>query len=97
MRMIGFVLGCCALAWDASAATDRQARTFPWAAGRLLVLEITNGTIRVEGASRPDVDVAIQRTAPSADGLDLLPVTIDEAPDRVTVRIATSSGPVDQM
>lgn len=95
MRTAVVVLACCAWAADASAATDRQSRVFPWHAGRVLAIEITNGAVRIEGGRREAVDLAIQRTAPTTQGLADLAVVVDETPERVTIRIVQPEGRTD--
>ena len=74
------------LASAASAATDRQTRIVALPAGRAMAIELTVGTVRVEGADRTDAELQIERQAPTTDGLARIPVTIDETPERITVR-----------
>jgi hypothetical protein len=95
MRTAAWALLCCALAAEATAATDRQARTFAWRAGRALAIEITSGAIRIEGSRRDNVELAIQRTAPTTHGLADLAVAVDETPERVSVRIVQPAGRTD--
>ena len=95
MRTAVLLLACAALASPALAATDRQTRTFAWSADRVLTLDITIGQVRIEGSNRQDLEVAIQRTAPSTDALAPLPVVIDETPERVAIRIVQPAGGTD--
>lgn len=95
MRTALLLLACAAMATPAPAATDRQTRTFAWSPERTLVVEITIGQVRIEGSSRQDVEVAIQRTVPSADALAQLPVAVEDTPDRVAIRILQPDGGTD--
>jgi hypothetical protein len=69
----------------ADAETDRQSRTFALPPARTISVEITIGTVRIEGSSRADAAVEIVRHAPSAEDLTRIPVEIQE--DGVEVRI----------
>jgi hypothetical protein len=95
MRTAVLLLVCAALASPAVAATDRQTRVFTWTAGRALTLDVTIGQIRIEGSARPDVEFAVQRTAPTTDGLAQLAVAIDETPERLSIRIVQPDGGTD--
>ncbi len=95
MRTAVLFLVCVALAAPALAATDRQTRVFTWAASRALALDITIGQIRIEGTSWPDVELAVQRTAPTTEGMAQLAVDIDETPERVSIRIVQPDGRTD--
>jgi len=83
------------IAAPAAAATDRQTRTFAWSTARALVLEVTNGDVRIVGVQRTDVEVAVQRTAPTADALAQVPLVFEETPERVTVRFVQAGGNTD--
>ena len=95
MRTVVLLLACAALAVPAPAATDRQTRTLAWSAERVLAIDITVGQVRIEGSNRPDLEVAIQRTAPTTDAFAQLPVVIDETPERVAIRIVLPDGSTD--
>jgi len=95
MRNALLVLICAALSTPVLAATDRQTRTFAWSAERVLAIDITIGQVRIEGSSRDDLEVAIQRTAPTSDAFAQLPVVIDETPERVAIRIVQPDGGTD--
>ena len=95
MRSTVVLLLALVLAGPARAATDRQTRTFPWSATRALVLELTVGDVRVLGSDRPDVEVAVQRTAPTPEGLDQLPLVIEDTPERVTIQVIQADGGTD--
>ena len=79
----------------AASAADQQTRTFPLPAGKTLAVEITVGNIRIEGSARTDVEIAIERDAPSTAQLENLPVVIDDTPDRLTVRVVQAAGATD--
>lgn len=83
------------IAVPAVAATDRQTRTFAWSAARALVLDVTIGDVRIVGAERGDVEVAVQRTSPTAEALAQVPLVFEETPERVTVRAVQSGGHTD--
>jgi hypothetical protein len=95
MRTAVLFLVCAALAAPALAATDRQTRVFTWSASRALLLDITVGQVRIEGSSRGDVEMAVQRTAPTTEALAQLALAIDETPERVSVRIVQPDGGTD--
>ena len=64
--------------------TDRQTRTFPLPTGRAITLDVTIGTVRIEGWSRPEAVVEIVRHAPTAEGFAQIPIEIaDEAELRI--------------
>jgi hypothetical protein len=95
MRSTAVLLLALALAGPARAATDRQSRTFPWSTTRALVVELTVGEVRILGADRPDVEVVVQRTAPTTEGLEHLPLGFEDTPERVTIRLAQADGGTD--
>jgi hypothetical protein len=95
MRSTVLLLLALGVAAPAAAATDRQTRTFPWSPERVLVLEVTVGDVRILGADRADVEIAVQRTAPTAEALNGLPLVVEDTPERVTVRILQPSGNTD--
>ncbi|MCC7125939.1 MAG: hypothetical protein IT178_13895, partial [Acidobacteria bacterium] len=84
-----------ACASPAAAATDRQVRTFAWSASRALAIEVGGGRIRVEGSTRTDIELVISRTAPTTDALALLPIDVEETPERVGVRVRQVDGGTD--
>jgi DUF4097 and DUF4098 domain-containing protein YvlB len=95
MRSAALLLLFVALATPAPAATDRQTRSFPWSAERVLVLELTIGEVRILGGDRADVELAVQRTAPTTEALDQVPLVVEDTPERVTVRAVQASGNTD--
>ena len=95
MRSATLLLLVLASAVPAAAATDRQTRTFPWTPTRALTVAITIGEVRVVGMDRADVEIAIQRTAPTTEALTRVPVAFDETPERVTARLVQADGATD--
>ncbi|MDH4064974.1 MAG: hypothetical protein OEW19_11285 [Acidobacteriota bacterium] len=95
MRVALAVVLCALAVLPAPADTVREARTFEWLPGRLLALDVTVGDVRVEGSDRNDVEVTIQRTAPTAEGLAALPLEITETPGRVAIRLVQADGRSD--
>lgn len=83
------------LAAPARAAADRQTRTFPWTNTRALVLELTVGEVRILGGDRSDVELAVQRTAPTQEALEQIPIAVEDTPERVTVRVVQNDGGTD--
>lgn len=79
----------------ASAATDRQTRVVALPPDRVLTIDLTIGSIKIEGSDRVDVELQIERQAPTTEGLARIPVTIDETSARVTVRGVQADGATD--
>jgi DUF4097 and DUF4098 domain-containing protein YvlB len=79
----------------ASAATDRQTRVVALPPGHVLTIDLTIGFVRIEGSDRADVELQIERQAPTIEGLARIPLTIDETPGRVTVRAVQPDGATD--
>ena len=79
----------------AQAATERQSRTLPLPPGRTLAVEVTIGHVRVEGADRADVEVVIERHAPTAEAFARIPIAIDETPAAIIVRAVQADGGTD--
>lgn len=95
MRVALAVLCCALTVVPVPAETRREIRRFEWLPGRVLTLEVTVGQVRLEGASRDDVEVSIQRTAPTAEGLASVPVAITETRERVAIRLVQPDGRAD--
>jgi hypothetical protein len=79
----------------AGAATDRQARIVALPPGGGITVDITIGSVRIEGGDRRDVDIVIERHAPTTDLLARLPATIDESPAGVAIRALQADGGTD--
>ena len=79
----------------ALADTDRQTRTLPLPAGRAITLEITIGDVRIEGSARTDAIIEIVRHAPNAQGMQRIPVLIEEPDGEVRIRGVQADGATD--
>jgi hypothetical protein len=66
--------------------TDRQTKVIALPDGRPLVIEITIGTVRIEGWDRQEVEITVERRAPSTASFSRLPASIEEVPPGVVVR-----------
>lgn len=77
------------------AKVDKQTRVLPLPPGKSLAVEITIGSVRIEGWDKPEVEIAIERHAPSDSGLDRLPVVVDDTASRVAVRAVQPDGATD--
>jgi hypothetical protein len=70
----------------AAETMDRQTKVVPLTDGKPLVVEITIGTVRIEGWDKPEAEIIVERRAPNAAQLSRLPVEIAEVPPGVVVR-----------
>jgi DUF4097 and DUF4098 domain-containing protein YvlB len=66
--------------------TDRQTRVVSMPPGKTLSIDVTIGSVRIDGWDRPDLEIVVERRAPTAAQLARLPLAIDDTPARVTVR-----------
>jgi hypothetical protein len=78
-----------------STSTDRRTYTITLPMGRALGVELTIGSIRVEGESRRDARIDIVRSAPTADALTRIPVVVDETDAAVHVSSVQPNGETD--
>jgi len=76
-------------------SSDRQTKTLPLPDGTPLVIDITIGTVRIEGWDRRDVEIIVERRAPAASQFSRLPVQIAEVPPGVVVRALQTDGGMD--
>jgi DUF4097 and DUF4098 domain-containing protein YvlB len=76
---------------------DKQTRVVPLPAGKTLSIEITIGNVRIEGWDRSDVEISVDRRAPSTAQLDRAPITIEDTPSRVLVRVIQPDGATDPL
>ena len=76
---------------------DKQTRVVPLPAGKTLAIEITIGNVRIEGSDRPDVEISVERHAPSTAQLDSAPITIEDTASRVLVRVIQPDGATDPL
>lgn len=68
-----------------SDVTEGQTRVAQLPPGKPLSIDITNGTVRIVGADRADVEIVVECRAPTPQDLLRLPLVIDDKPDRVHV------------
>jgi len=83
------------LSFHAPDDIDHQTRTVALPAGRSISIDITVGSVRIEGSARPDAMIDIIRTVPAAAGLARIPVVIDETASEVRIRGLQSDGGTD--
>ena len=76
---------------------DKQTRVVPLPAGKTLAIEITIGNVRIEGWDRPDVEISVERQAPSTAQLDRAPITFEDTAARVLVRVIQLDGATDPL
>ena len=76
-------------------ATDRQTQTIPLPAGKTLSIEVTIGTVRIEGSDKPDAEIIVERHAPNAAQLARMPLAIDDTAARVIVRALQTENTTD--
>ncbi|HEX7284484.1 MAG TPA: hypothetical protein VF239_20680, partial [Vicinamibacterales bacterium] len=74
---------------------DSQTRVVPLPAGKSLAIEITVGTVRIEGWEKAEAEIVIERHAPSTAQLDALPIVFEDSPSRVSVRVTQADGATD--
>src|SRR5688500_15880299 len=77
------------------AGSDKQSRVLPLPAGKTLSIEVTVGTVRIEGGDRGDAEITIERHAPAATQLARLPITIDDTATRASIRVTQLDGGTD--
>ncbi len=75
--------------------TDRQTRTLPLPEGRALTVEITVGSVRIEGWDKTEVEMVIERRVPAPADQARLPVVIDDTPSRIAIRAVQANGGTD--
>jgi DUF4097 and DUF4098 domain-containing protein YvlB len=66
--------------------SDRQVQVVTLPAAKPLSIDITIGSVRIEGSNRADAEIVVERRAPSAAQLARVPLAIDDTPARVSVR-----------
>jgi DUF4097 and DUF4098 domain-containing protein YvlB len=76
-------------------ATDRQTQTIPLPAGKTLSIEVTIGTVRIDGWDKPDVEIVVERRAPSQAQLTRVPLVIEDLPAKVSVRAVQTDNATD--
>lgn len=91
------VLGAAALAatLPAAAAADTQSRTVALPAARGISVDLSIGSVHVEGSARTDALIEIVRHAPNDGALARLPVEIVEEETDVRIRVLQPEGGTD--
>ena len=83
------------LSANLSADLDKQTRVITLSAGKTLSIELTVGTVRIEGSDRSDAEITVERHAPAAALFARLPLVIDDTPARAAVRVTQLDGGTD--
>lgn len=84
-----------ALAFAEADVADKQSRVITLPAGKTLSIEVTVGTVRIEGADRADAEITIERHAPAATQFARLPIVIDDTATRASIRVTQLDGGTD--
>ena len=74
---------------------DRQTRTLPLPEGRALAIEVTVGSVRIDGWDRDDLEITVDRHVPAPADQARLPIVIDDSPARVAIRAVQAPGETD--
>jgi DUF4097 and DUF4098 domain-containing protein YvlB len=75
--------------------TDRQTHVIPLPPGKPLSIEVTIGSVRIDGWDQPDAEIIIERRAPDRAQLARVPIAIDDTPGRVSVRALQTDNTTD--
>jgi hypothetical protein len=75
--------------------SDRHTRVIALPDGRPLVIEITIGTVRIEGWDRQEAEISVERRAPNTSSLSRLPASIEEVPPGIVVRAVQTDHTTD--
>jgi hypothetical protein len=75
--------------------TDRQTRSVPFPEGKSLSIDVTVGTVRIEGWDKPEAEIVIERRAPTTAQLSRVPLSIEDTTSRVLVRVVQSDQGTD--
>lgn len=75
--------------------TDRQTRTLPLPEGRAVTIEVTVGSVRIDGWDRDEIEIAVERHVPAPADQARLPIIIDDTPARVVIRAVQAPGETD--
>ena len=79
----------------AADVTDRQTKVIALPDGRPLVIEITIGSVRIEGWDKSEVEITVERRVPAAAQFSRLPLSIAEVPPGVVVSALQTDGTTD--
>ncbi|HUQ89464.1 MAG TPA: hypothetical protein VM096_18015 [Vicinamibacterales bacterium] len=75
--------------------SDRQAQTIALPAGKTLSIDVTIGAVRIDGWDKPDVEIVVERRAPTQAQLARVPVVIEDLPAKVSVRALQTDNTTD--
>ena len=76
-------------------AVDRHTRTILLPQGKTLSLDVTIGTVRIEGWDRAEAEIVVNRRAPDAAALARVPLVIEDLPARASVRVLQTHDTTD--
>ena len=63
--------------------------------GKTLSIDVTIGTVRIDGWDRPDVEITIERRAPDRAQLARVPIAIEDTAARLSVRAIQTENTTD--
>jgi len=63
--------------------------------GKTLSIDVTIGTVRIDGWDRPDVEITIERRAPDRAQLARVPIAIEDTAARLSVRAVQTENTTD--
>lgn len=75
--------------------TDRQTQAIPLPPGKTLSIEVTVGTVRIDGWDQPDVEVVVERRVPAPAQLARLPLVIEDLPAKASIRALQTDDTTD--
>jgi hypothetical protein len=82
---ITLIVAAAAVTLAAADAIDRVSRVVPLPAGVPIHVDATIADVTITGGNRADLQIDVERRAPSRDGLARFPVAIDARPDGIFV------------
>lgn len=94
-RLVAALCALVTLPAAADGATDRQSRLVSLPPERTLSIEITVGALDIKGEARADASIEIVRHAPAREGLERMPIDIDESASHVRVSAVQRDGGTD--
>ena len=95
------VAALAAVDWSAVArsakveVTDRHTQTIPLPPGKTLSIDVTIGTVRIDGWDRSDVEIVVERHAPAASQFTRVPLAIEDLPSKISVRVLQADNTTD--
>lgn len=75
--------------------TDRQTQVVSLPPGKTVSIEVTIGTVRIEGSEKTDLEIIVERRAPSQAQFVRLPLAIEDTPARVSIRALQTDNTTD--